>query len=865
MVYVLRDGELSLVRSLDHGQSWERRPAFSHALLAQHPELQKLTSLAGEPATDRAQGRAGSGLGTSFWAGCGDALCHIDMGTSQEAAPTIERWGTAEGVPRSAWLSLFSARDGLLWARSRSMLLSVDPRTRRVRTYQELLDPAPSHAISLVEDPQGRMLINLKGGLARLEGDHWTAIGAQNGLVESRVQAMLFDRSGGLWLAPTGHGVLHWRGYGQWQGWTEAQGLSSNLVWDIVKDPGGRLWFATDAGLDRYVPPTGRDGQPHIVAEQVGKAWRGAESARADARGHIWEGSSKGVLVDFDPARHQQRTIARDFESIYSIFRDREERIWICSRRGLAYFSPQERWSKIHIVNDPGAPAANAWTIVEDGQGRLWVSAEQGLYRLENGHWDHIDVPATRLLHAYPLLAPGADGTLWIQGALPKPLIRVKVEGTTAQVVESVDQRTIESDNLTFLSRDGRGWLWVGTDAGVYINDGSRWVHVTEEDGLIWDDTDANSFLADPDGSVWIGTSAGLAHLLHPEELARARTPAVWVTHAAVGGIELREHELVTLGLRRPTLSASLFSTEYDRPKAVEFRYQLEGLDPEWQPVQGEGLRISQLPAGRYTLRIMAVDSRRHVQSAPIEFSFEILRPWWQRTWFRVVERIGVLLMVLFFWRASVRLLVSRQHELENLVSMRTRELEREKAELLEARTTLIEMNRRDALTGLLNRSAIFEQLARERERAVENGGLLAVVMADLDHFKEINDQYGHLFGDAVIRVCAQRLQDTLRPGDSVGRYGGEELLLLIPGLRPESAEVRLEELRRAIAAEPVTYGEASAPVTCSFGLAWVEATGGTPEQEMEAAIASADAALYQAKQNGRNQVVLATALMSEQ
>jgi diguanylate cyclase (GGDEF)-like protein len=532
----------------------------------------------------------------------------------------------------------------------------------------------------------------------------------------------------------------------------------------------------------------------------------------------------------------------------------------------LAYFSPQERWAKLHLVDGPGAPVANAWTMVEDGRGRLWVSAEQGLYRMENGHWDHIDVPATRLLHAYPLLAPAADGTLWIQGALPKPLIRVRVQGTTAQVVESVDQRTIESDDLTFLARDGRGWLWVGTDAGAYFNDGSRWIHVTEEDGLVWNDTDANSFLADADGSVWIGTSGGLAHLLHPEDLVRARSPAVRVTHAEVGGVELREHELVTLGLRRPTLSASLFSTAYDRPKAVEFHYQLEGLDPEWQPVQGEVLRISQLPAGRYTLRIIAVDSRRHVQSLPAEFPFEILRPWWQRTWFRVGERIGVLLMVLFFWRASVRLLVSRQHELESLVSLRTRELEREKVELLEARTTLIEMNRRDALTGLLNRSAIFEQLARERERAVKDGGLLAVVMADLDHFKEINDRYGHLFGDTVIRVCAERLQETLRPGDSVGRYGGEELLLLIPGLRPESAEIRMEELRRSIADEPVRHGEIATRVSCSFGLAWVEATGGTPEQEMEAAIASADAALYQAKQNGRNQVVLATtALMSEQ
>jgi len=156
----------------------------------------------------------------------------------------------------------------------------------------------------------------------------------------------------------------------------------------------------------------------------------------------------------------------------------------------------------------------------------------------------------------------------------------------------------------------------------------------------------------------------------------------------------------------------------------------------------------------------------------------------------------------------------------------------------------------RDALTGLYNRRALLG-LA---ERAVGQQALLAVLMIDLDHFKTVNDRYGHAGGDAALRQFAERLGQCCRRGDLVGRYGGEEFCVVLPGASASVAQRVAERLRIAMAAEPVTFGEHRIAVTVSVGLACQR-----PELDrLEPLLAAADAALYQAKRRGRNRVELA-------
>ncbi len=171
---------------------------------------------------------------------------------------------------------------------------------------------------------------------------------------------------------------------------------------------------------------------------------------------------------------------------------------------------------------------------------------------------------------------------------------------------------------------------------------------------------------------------------------------------------------------------------------------------------------------------------------------------------------------------------------------------------LMAAREALREQATHDPLTCLWNRYSILEILTRELNRTEREATGLAVIMADLDHFKRINDTYGHLSGDSVLREAAQRMQSCLRSYDAVGRYGGEEFLLVLPGSSASGAAQFAERLRVCLSSEPVVISEGRAiQVTVSLGVAESGGRRRTPEE----LIHMADQALYRAKALGRNRV----------
>ncbi len=173
--------------------------------------------------------------------------------------------------------------------------------------------------------------------------------------------------------------------------------------------------------------------------------------------------------------------------------------------------------------------------------------------------------------------------------------------------------------------------------------------------------------------------------------------------------------------------------------------------------------------------------------------------------------------------------------------------------ELVAAREELREQATKDFLTRIWNRSSILEVLQRELIRAAREQRPVGVALADLDHFKNINDTFGHLAGDAVLREFTRRALSAMRLYDSMGRYGGEEFLVVLPGCDPQGTVNQAERLRLAVSAEPVKIDEANYQLTCSFGTTcWLPGMDVTPE----ALIRAADDALYTAKKQGRNQTV---------
>ncbi len=159
----------------------------------------------------------------------------------------------------------------------------------------------------------------------------------------------------------------------------------------------------------------------------------------------------------------------------------------------------------------------------------------------------------------------------------------------------------------------------------------------------------------------------------------------------------------------------------------------------------------------------------------------------------------------------------------------------------------------RDPLTGLHNRRYLEETLPRELKRAKRNGACLSVIMMNIDHFKTINDTYGHLVGDQTIKFIANLLTSAARASDITCRFGGDEILLVMPDMTSTDALKRAEHIRQLCEDTSTSQANLERGLTMSFGVATYPEHG----LQMDEILIKADDALYQSKQNGRNRVTL--------
>ncbi|MFT4249000.1 MAG: diguanylate cyclase [Pseudomonas sp.] len=803
---------------------WRLQPLFDEATITRRPELGQIASAFADDDT--------------LWLGCARMLCRVD------AAGNVETLGPAQGVPEDIWYSVAHDRDDGLWVRGRRHVIQR-PAGARQFELRPLPMPAPAtigRPADIAVDHQGRILVRDASALARWEDGHWRLFDHRNGLPESSSSALLVDRGGDLWLNMDGESLVRWAGYGRIENWDASQGMVAAPTWSILRDANGGLLVGNEHGISRQ-PPSGGRFQPWLAA--AGIQVIGLQRA---ADGTLWSVNSAGHLFRHAADGSASQEIARLPHTVRRLFLDRQQRLWIPTTAGLYLLEDPQAGGTPQRVAD--LPEISYQDISQDATGTLWLAGADGLYRLREGRWMPMMLSVDgRQVHDWvSKVRVDAHGEVWLAFYRPG-LWHGQLRGDRVELRRSADPAFAEL-TVYVIHVDHAGRLWIGHNRGVDVRMDGRWSRLSQSQGLLWDDTSEGAILEDPDGSIWLGNSKGVSHILDPARLFDNTVPRLEITDIRRGD------ERIVPGARLPwndrPLHVELTALGiYDDPNRARFRFRLTGLHREWVYVRNGEIEPPPLPAGRYVFEAQLLDDYRRSASVPARIAFEVAPHWWAGWPARVVYTLLAAGLAVGIWRWRLRGLLIRERTLKRLVAERTVELEREKRELESARAALALKASHDELTGLLNRAGILDALAVAMNAAQANGQPLAVVLIDLDHFKQINDQYGHLTGDGVLARVGRRLNIGLRDSDRIGRYGGEELLAILPGLvRP--ARERLQLLLEAIRATPYGVNGQTLVVTCSIGVAWYR-EGESAEQ----LLGRADEALYRAKRNGRDRIEL--------
>jgi diguanylate cyclase (GGDEF)-like protein len=815
------------------------------------------------------------------------------LGLNRIVDGRIENWTSGHGLADAAVRAVSIDAGGTLWVGTENGLSRFTD--GRFVTFTKKNGLPDNTVTTLAASPDGSLWVGTLGhGLAQIIQGR--IVVPKTTMPWPNIAGLVVDHDGVLWIAFDHHGIG--RLYGdRLDLYSVARGLPTDLCTPaIFEDREGSLWVGTlDSGVVQL-----RDGRFTVFGKSEGLAGNYIGELAEAKDGSIFIGADNNGVDRLYPDGHVEVLDQRNGlpnQPVYSLLVTHDGSLWIGYRRGTL-----ARWDngRVTVYHDPDAQDASLNALFEDGDGHMWVGYNpKGFAEFAAGSFRHVtDMGIIRYI------TQSRDGSIWLasDGGGVQRYFHGKL--TRYTIADG-----LPSDHVMYVYADAEGAIWAGVSGGGIsrIRDG-RVVSWTPEQGI--PDTTIGSILEDNEGNLWLGGDNGIsrvskaelertagvrgasvhavtygqaAGLRIPETLFgsmpcawKARDGRLWF--ATIGGAAVVDPahmpvnrvvpqvqiEGVTFNGRRLPLEngnrigtgtgnfeVAFTAPTFVAPQLVRFSYRMYGLDKSWVAADARSARYASLPPGHYTFVVEAENADGSWNRPRAVFSFVVLPPLLKRPLAYVFYVVLALLLAWLIVAFRTRSLIRRQWHLTSLVAERTAQLEREKEALEAARRELHIQATHDSLTGLFNRAAILEHLEREVSRSVRDGQPLGVILADLDEFKHINDNYGHLCGDSILRETATRLRAAARGYDLVGRYGGEEFLLLFPGWDMEVAPRRIEDLLDAIRSRhfQVTGGEVR--LTISLGVATFRP--GVDSEDIWEVLSRADTALYVAKNSGRN------------
>lgn len=664
-------------------------------------------------------------------------------------------------------------------------------------------------------------------------------------LARGSLDSFGLDRDGGLWTTSES-GLFRLRLPSPWTVYDQRHGLVNRLFDSTWYD--GNLWVAT-LGVWR-AEPANAGGVPRFLPQPWSDTGLEVFALQATDAG-LLIGDRLGLMVLEPGAQEPRRLISprlgdgtlkllpSAFDATRMLALGGREARWLVQRDG--HWQLAARWpSKVGVISG----------LAQTAPGELWVGDKRG-----GAHRWRFDPQTGQLRDQHHF---GATQGLSSGGEQDTHLVRID---EALYAISGNDVRKLAGERfapapLPVLPGLERPWELEATTTAI-----GSFVWTTRQ--LWWRRPGESVFLLQQVNSSQVPGFAGVT--LHGDGQLRLVT---WdsllqfnpdIDETASTSLRAR---LDRIELRQPKRSSSLLPLQPAQLQVlppgsglafrfglgtmepeVEFRYRLSGPNEVWSKWSANrDLSYQRLPAGDYRLELQA-RIRGGRQADSLIYALRVEPFWYERDLVRALFLVIGALLIALALHVRHRRINRRNRELERRIAERTAELEAANIKLTELAVV-------DGLTGIANRHAMERALLRGWQRCSEHGKPLAVVMIDVDHFKQFNDSHGHQLGDVQLRRVAAVIAAEVSSVDELAaRYGGEEFVLILPGVDGESARLRAERVRQR-----VEQATAAAGLPCSISLG-VAATVPVAQGDPAQLVRRADEALYRAKRGGRNRV----------
>ncbi|HTQ81243.1 MAG TPA: two-component regulator propeller domain-containing protein [Thermoanaerobaculia bacterium] len=835
------------------------------------------------------------------WVGSRDGL-QLFLGEAQGFARVASDPGRPETLAGQFVAKLFEDDQGRLWIGTTENGAAVlEPRTGKLRR----LLPQPEDPRGLAHfwiygftqvGPREVWIATFGGGIAVVDPETLQVVARlrhdaalESTLGGDRVGALLRDRSGVVWVGTWGQGLARYdpaaRAFLTLRySPNRPEGLSHPEVVRTLAARDGTIWVGTNGnGVDVFdrnwrriggYRPDPRD--PAALSD--GSVTCLAQSPFPDST--IWVATLNGAL-------HRQRPGSRQFERlaplvlpggpIRTMAFGPDGDLWVGAAEGLARIDPRALWTTIyrHRSADPSTLSGIAVeSLAFAADGTLWVGTTSGLNAFDPRRGTAVRILADGRRDGLPAnwvpdLLLAADGRLWV--ATQGGACRLESwDGRTARFLPLTERTGLAPEPVNTLLEDAAGFLWLGPRLRVDPRTW-RWQELGAAEGCDLREFFIASRTRTAEGALLFGAPAGLV-VVRPERLAPwTYAPPLVATSLAVDGVEragAARLSRLTLHPGERGFKLHFAALDLTAPLRNSYRYRLMGFDGGWltSDAAERSAAYTSLPPGGYTLHVQGSNRAGVWSPHELRLRVEVLPAFYQTGLFRAGLVLAILASGYGLYRLRVRRLQARGRELEQQVAERTAALAERSRELEAAYLRIEEASLTDPLTGLRNRRFLEQALdgdldlaARRHEDGLgQDNADLVFLLLDLDHFKSVNDTYGHGAGDLVLRDTAGLLKGATRASDFVVRWGGEEFLIVARFCDRRDAAALAEQIRRAIAEHRFLLADGTElRRTGSLGYAAYPLSTEEPRAlGWQTVVGVADLALYAAKRSGRNRWV---------